>query len=588
VSLRGRAAALLLLWVLLPAGAGAEPFPSPEQEKDLGWFHANEQSDFFVRVSTARPRGVLRIGVFGESNVAGIGVGDGEAFPALLEAEFRSRGIRNVQVVSFAVGGYGAHQAHMLWRYAAQDYGLDVIVFCFWPFLPERDTAFLAPWSQQQTGSQELHARYVVAEGGLRRVSIPGPTRLASVRRYWSWIPNWTDARYSRQTPLFIRRLLPKRRQLVGNPFYYDRGRDLEAEALETYRLILRDLSRSGKAVVAWYDPRPWGEDFRRTALAGQEPNVVGLASLGVSEGNGAGVRSLLRASDGHISAVTQRNIARELFAVLTGAESVEFESYRWAPPAKGAVQPAPPSCAALRDCGPVRTTLGGREILRLQPVSPKKTDGFDPRSADAASLLIVEAKQPLFYVLDSRLHAKSSLGIRLSVGGEELSIPLGPIEMLAPVLGRVRIPERTLEARLSRGDRLTLEFAAGSSPHICWRLAPDRKVKRAALVVDGRGLLENLEFRDAKGIRGLCGARDRTRAGVLRLIPGAYASLQDLAKVSAPLELVAGEPEQGWRLPLGALAQVKRRVPIPRLSRPPLLLRSGPSGLKEAVFRTP
>jgi hypothetical protein len=229
---------------------------------------------------------------------------------------------------------------------------------------------------------------------------------------------------------------------------------------------------------------------------------------------------------------------------------------------------------------------LGGREILRLQPVSPKKTDGFDPRSAEAASLLIVEAEQPLFYVLDSRLTPKSSLGIRLSAGGEELSIPLGPIEMLAPVLGRVRIPERTLEARSSRGDRLTLEFAAESSPHICWRLASDRKVKRAALVVDGRGLMEKLEFRGAKG--GLCGARDRTRAGVLRLAPGAYASLQDLAQGSAPLELVAGGPEQGWRLPLGALAQAKRRVPIPRLSRPPLLLRSGPSGLKEAVFRTP
>jgi peptidoglycan/LPS O-acetylase OafA/YrhL len=105
------------------AGVGWKLIPS--QTTRLRWtsydyvVHANALGFPGPDVAPAKPPGTFRVFVTGDAFTSGEGVGTGLAWPRLLEAELARRMRRNVQVLDFAITGYGPDQeARVIAAYA--------------------------------------------------------------------------------------------------------------------------------------------------------------------------------------------------------------------------------------------------------------------------------------------------------------------------------------------------------------------------------------------------------------------------------------------------------------------------------------
>jgi len=78
----------------------------------------------------AKPEGVLRIAVLGDSVAAGLGVGMDETFPKQLEKLFREKGTK-CEVMNFGVNGYNLSQEVASFKKKALRFYPDIAVLCF-------------------------------------------------------------------------------------------------------------------------------------------------------------------------------------------------------------------------------------------------------------------------------------------------------------------------------------------------------------------------------------------------------------------------------------------------------------------------
>jgi len=106
-----------LMWAPRPGFAGSF-LDRPLQINSLGLRGPELQ--------VPKARGRRRIGCFGDSITFGYGVGDAEAYPALLDTRLRPRGI---EVVNAAVTGYTSHQVLVRLRRVAEVAELDAALF---------------------------------------------------------------------------------------------------------------------------------------------------------------------------------------------------------------------------------------------------------------------------------------------------------------------------------------------------------------------------------------------------------------------------------------------------------------------------
>lgn len=76
--------------------------------------------------SINKPDSILRIAAFGESNTEAADVPTVDAWPTILE-----RGLRDTEVLNFAVGGYGPDQCWLRYRLEGKKYHPDIVLICF-------------------------------------------------------------------------------------------------------------------------------------------------------------------------------------------------------------------------------------------------------------------------------------------------------------------------------------------------------------------------------------------------------------------------------------------------------------------------
>ena len=82
-------------------------------------------------IAVPKPSGVLRIVALGGSTTEGIGVGDDETYPALLEKMFASRGVngRRVEVVNAGFSGFGSHDLYYVFRDLVLPLEPDLVIY---------------------------------------------------------------------------------------------------------------------------------------------------------------------------------------------------------------------------------------------------------------------------------------------------------------------------------------------------------------------------------------------------------------------------------------------------------------------------
>ena len=550
--------------------------------RDIGWLK-NQQMNFFLRLPEAKRPGTQRVGIFGGSEVAGAELGRDESFPSLLQEDLQRSGLPRAEVLNFGSKGYRIHQAYMLWRLFGRSRGLDVVVLSIEDCQPPRDTTFLAPWRIEEPGSLELHSRFIIDARGLRLISLPGGSPERAASRYWALFPPWTEARYSRDTPLFLRRLLPRGRRLRTNPFYYDCGGTEQEEAFRTYRAILRDMAGSTeRLVVDLVGTDEFAAAFRTRCLAGLPDNVV--CFRGSREAEERTAPPLRKLPQGHFSAILHRQKAVELAGFLTGKDRVALRAYTLEP--DDGPPPAPlPQDLSLRDFPAVSIGTAERVVADFYPIPFDRTLPFDPSARMAKpfdfarggyeALVMLDQPDHSCYPLRGRLRAGAPVLLVLKAGRREVPVQIGVVRSLAPGLGRAEIWKRAHEGTLPGGGAFRLELSPDASG---LTLTADKPMRLAALRIGAEPAGE-LRLVPAGPSRYV--ARDladpRTALG-FHLVAGCLRYLEEAG--SAPLRLFLRlEKADGWVLlqPLlrAQAAPLRRTLPVP--PRPILSTRRPP-----------
>jgi lysophospholipase L1-like esterase len=110
----------------------------------LGWWHVpgarahwTEEGDGHIVVNSlsmrdeertvAKPAGVFRIAVFGDSMTEGVQVEPDQTFTQLLQRKLRQRGF-NVEVLNFGVNGYSPLQGYLLFDYVGKRFSPDLVL----------------------------------------------------------------------------------------------------------------------------------------------------------------------------------------------------------------------------------------------------------------------------------------------------------------------------------------------------------------------------------------------------------------------------------------------------------------------------
>lgn len=129
----------------------------------------------------AKPAGVFRVAVFGDSMTWGYGVGEGERFTDRLERDA-------IEVLNFGISGYGTDQELLLYRVLGRRYCPDlVLVALYGNDLSENQTA----------GSPYPKPRFRLAGGALVLTNVPvprpeptppAPAREGAAARVKSWL----------------------------------------------------------------------------------------------------------------------------------------------------------------------------------------------------------------------------------------------------------------------------------------------------------------------------------------------------------------------------------------------------------------
>jgi hypothetical protein len=409
---------------------------------DLGWAHGpgRRPEGSYLEHDTVKPPGKLRIGTFGCSFTRGEEAAAGHEYPSFLRKTFQAGGFENLEVINFGNRAYGNHQSYLLWKYLGRKYDLDYIVFMPFSWHVDRDNTFI--FGNNSYGP--LHARLVIKEGELKLLSVLGESRRESIEIYHRLFMPWRYLRHDREAPPFLRALLPRRRRLTVNPFYYWRGDGQEEEILDSYALIFQDIARNGESLVVISNDETIYNLHRQV----EDPRVQFFRSR-TQEFSGS---FDYQAPRRHPSALGNRMRAEELFDFLAGEKTARMETVDVLPKSgcrKGSFgRRAPLYRYARAYLGVKGDPVSGFFMAR------EGTDGFhglrraDFRRLRIASLLQVEVQEGRFVGLPYLLEEGRPVSLALRLGGEIVEIPLGEIRERGGVLGLILSPRDGPEIR--------------------------------------------------------------------------------------------------------------------------------------------
>ena len=213
----------------------------------LGWMDSDKKSSF-VHFKQEKPPKVIRIGCFGDSFTFGDEVNDIYDYPGLLQSLFRKNGHYDIEVINFGIGGYGFHQAFILWQYVGREYGLDFVLLGPECFQPERDSTFNMSFYEP---APLFHSRYILKDNDVKLLDPIGGTVAERILNYWKFLPHFRYLRYDSAPPGFLTApiaCLAPNKQLRSNPFYYQKNIKREMDII--HRILLSKMSDNAPQVI--------------------------------------------------------------------------------------------------------------------------------------------------------------------------------------------------------------------------------------------------------------------------------------------------------------------------------------------------
>ncbi|MEM7482207.1 MAG: hypothetical protein AAF481_13610 [Acidobacteriota bacterium] len=421
-----------------PAFAEREfPALEPAEVLRLGSAHSLDlrPASSYTHFPPEKPVGTIRIGVFGGSFVAGAETPPGGDFPSHLEERLAESSAMPVEVLNFGVGGFGIHQAVLMWRTLGQRYGIDIAVFDVFDFHQRRDQGFV------HQGYGPVHSRFILGDDGEpRRIDPAGRDRLDAIERYFAFLPRWRYLRYDVRGPAALRAFLPAGREIARSPFYYWDG-SLEEESTRLATALLASVAEETAAPIVICNDE-WSCGLRQD-LEGAGVYVMESRATELSWKQ----PSFYRAPRGHLSSLGNRVVAEELWTVLMGRRQVAAPVLGWKrfPPPQDRSPASQPRAHRPNLQGADRiAVLADRAHLGEFVVGPSRKRAVRrPNFGATASLLDLSTSREIRLLpLSHPLPRRSPANLHFVCTGEEVTARLGFVDAPTALLGRF-VPAR-------------------------------------------------------------------------------------------------------------------------------------------------
>jgi hypothetical protein len=124
----------------------------------LGW--TSKLSD---DISLNKNSDVIRIAIFGDSFSASAEVTYIKSWESILRSTLENLGIR-VEIINFAVGGYGMDQAYLRWHHEGKLFSPDIVLFGFQPENTKRNINLIRSIYNLRTGIPFTKPRFILTD----------------------------------------------------------------------------------------------------------------------------------------------------------------------------------------------------------------------------------------------------------------------------------------------------------------------------------------------------------------------------------------------------------------------------------------
>jgi hypothetical protein len=535
------------------------PGLTPEEVVSLGWAAREDApGSSYVHFLKPKDQGKIRIGLFGDSLIAGNEVGPQHDIASFLSHEIKRAGITTAEVINFGVGAYGVGQAYLLWNILHQRLELDIAALFPMQFHRQRDTTFL--FSAENFGP--VHGRFIESAEGATFLKPPGASRFEASAKYYSTLPLWEYLRYDFRIPPFIRSLLPEVWANRANPFYYRPMVFFPDETTPIYKALFSSFTAPSETNMV-VSSDSYFDSFR------EDPRFAGpLVSSEI-------MRHIEQfpyfAPLSHRSAFGNRLRAQELFCILMGKTQFAYD-FIDVEVKRGAEKPSV-SAEALQSCAQIEAVVGDKPLATFVRSSLTGSDWqydrrFDFSSLQLGSLVLLSTKSMRFFRSGQDCSSGCGLTLRVSTRAKEADFSLGSVQSLFP--GMATGNDSTV--RTQSDPDSTIRIVSHNRELDDVRIESSEEVEGATLQIGSNeqvpGVLSTPPHSEGRYSYSVSFPSPLDRRVMLRVPEGVYLPPEELG-VRGNIDLVClrtGAPE--LRFPFATYSVGQRLLPVPEQPR--------------------
>lgn len=210
---------------------------------ELGWVDREFHNSDYYNFSQKKPKGIIRIGVFGGSFAAGSEVEPNQDLASHLN-KLLNQESNKYEVLNFGVGAYGLSQSFRLWKELHDKYELDNSIFYIPSWHLFRDASFVFNYLNDPNNLiSPVHLVYRRDGESLKKVELPHESRIKNIENYYSFFPSYNFLKYDYFLPPFLQ-LKPVISSRLREPLKYLFADDFKTELLKVYSLIFREVAK--------------------------------------------------------------------------------------------------------------------------------------------------------------------------------------------------------------------------------------------------------------------------------------------------------------------------------------------------------
>lgn len=220
----------------------------------LGYFFPRNLDN--LKEIKAKPKGVVRIALLGDSFTWGDELEKGYNFADYLKSLFLEKKIKNVEIYNFSTSGWGFTQPFIMWRYYRKQLDFDLVILGPHGFHRDRDTSFTIGL---ENDPRTLASMFINQNGKLKELKFEADNYQDAFDKYHSFLPTLRRIKHERFAPTLL--LALKDDNHLMNPFYSEKEQYRRADKI--YRMMIAEILQHSKVLLLRQNPMKYLTDIK-------------------------------------------------------------------------------------------------------------------------------------------------------------------------------------------------------------------------------------------------------------------------------------------------------------------------------------